>query len=456
MVAYTSGWLWSKVGNGEEALREYNRAATLASDYCFPSRLEEIGVLNAAMRANPKDARAPYYLGNLLFDRRRRQEAIKLWEMSARIDPGFSIVWRNLGIGYFNHRRAPVRARRAYDHAFQANPGDARLLFERDQLWKRLGESPGKRLSELEKRLDLVAQRDDLSLELAALYNQVGEPGKALGLVSTRRFQPWEGGEGGPLGQHTRSHIALGRRALAEADAAKAREHFAAALDAPRNLGEARHLLANQSEGHYWLGCALDALGDKEQARKHWLVAASSKGDFQAMTVRAFSEMSCYRALSLERLGRKRSARDLFRELLAYSRQLERSEAKLDYFATSLPTMLLFDDDLRARQVTNAWFLRAQALFGLGRRGEARRLLRAVLDRDPNHAPAADFLRWFPTLPMDLFLVAASRQSTAIGRNLQRRPAEAPPPTVQSSKRKARFRGILPQNHDHNAHANNV
>ena len=53
--------------------------------------------------------------------------------------PKFSIVWRNLGIGYFNVRHQPAKARAAYDRAFQANPCDARLLFERDQLWKRLG-----------------------------------------------------------------------------------------------------------------------------------------------------------------------------------------------------------------------------------------------------------------------------------------------------------------------------
>ena len=38
-------------------------------NYVFPFRLEEVKVLQAAMQANPADARAPYYLGNLLYDR---------------------------------------------------------------------------------------------------------------------------------------------------------------------------------------------------------------------------------------------------------------------------------------------------------------------------------------------------------------------------------------------------
>ena len=342
--------------------------------------------------ANPKDARAPYYLGNLLYDRRRHDEAIRLWERSARLDPAFSVVWRNLGIGYFNIRHNAEKARTAYDRAFRANPSDARLLFERDQLWKRLGEKPAKRLRAMEKRLDLVRQRDDLSVELCALYNQTGRHADALALLSSRRFQPWEGGEGGPLGQWVRSHLALGRAALSSGLAAKAREHFEAALTAPHNLGEAKHLLANQSDIHYWLGRACDALGDKNSARQHWLTAATFKGDFQEMSVRAFSEMTYYSAWSWERLGQTAKATKLFADLLAYAQNLQKTPARIDYFATSLPTMLLFDDDLQVRQETTALFLQAQAHLGLKRRAKAKRLLAQVLKRDPSHALAADLL----------------------------------------------------------------
>jgi tetratricopeptide (TPR) repeat protein len=391
LVHYTLGWLHEKIGDWKSARRFYRRAANQSSDYCFPSRLEEIAILQAAMRANPRDAKAPYYLGNLFYDRRRHEEAIQLWEKSAKLDANFSIVWRNLGIGYFNISKDSAKARAVYDRAFQANPADARLLYERDQLWKRLGEKPVNRLRELEKRLDLIQQRDDLSVELCALYNQTGQHGKALALVSARKFQPWEGGEGGPLGQHVRSHLALGRQALDSGDPKKAFEHFQAARQAPLNLGEAKHLLANQSDIHYWLGCALTN-GDTRKARQHWIAAATFKGDFQEMSARAFSEMTFYSALSWEKLGQKAKAKKLFRDLLAYARNLEKSEAKIDYFATSLPAMLLFEDDLQLRQETSALFLQAQARLGLGERTKAKTLLKKVLRHDPNHAHAADLL----------------------------------------------------------------
>jgi tetratricopeptide (TPR) repeat protein len=390
LIGYMLGWVEGRRGDDKAALKHFKRAAATPSEYCFPARLEEIAILKAAIAANPDDAKAPYYLGNLLYDRRRHAEAIQLWEQSAKLDPKFSVVWRNLGIGHFNISKKPAKASAAYDKAFRANPTDARLLFERDQLWKRLGKTPEKRLREMERRLDLVQQRDDLSVELCALYNQTGQHGKALALVSVRNFQPWEGGEGGPLGQWVRSRLAFGRTLLKTGEAAHAVDHFSAALAAPLNLGEAKHLLANQSDIHFWLGCAFAQLGERAKAREHWFVAANFQGDFQEMSVRAFSELTYYSALAWEKLGQRAKAKKLFRDLLAYAQQLQITNAKIDYFATSLPTMLLFDDDLQFRQETTALFLQAQAHLGLGKKSSAKILLQKVLRRDPNHALAAD------------------------------------------------------------------
>ena len=80
----------------------YQKASAAAPDYCFPSRLEEMIILQNAIRSNPTDARAPFYLGNLLYDKRRHREAISHWERAAELDPQFATAWRNLGIGYFN------------------------------------------------------------------------------------------------------------------------------------------------------------------------------------------------------------------------------------------------------------------------------------------------------------------------------------------------------------------
>jgi tetratricopeptide (TPR) repeat protein len=369
------------------------REATAASpDYCFPSRLEELVVLEAALRHNPNDARAHYFLGNWLFDRLRHEEAIAHWERSAALNPDYSVVWRNLGIAYFNARGDAAKARDAFERAVKTNPEDARLRFERDQLWKRAAVPVAARLSELETRLDVVKQRDDLTVELANLYNQTGQPRRAAAVLSGRRFQPWEGGEGAVLGQYVRVRLALGREALERGDASGACELLEAALHPPENLGEAWHLLANRSNVYYWLGVAYEMRDEEAAAHDWWTKAAETSGDFQEMSVRAYSEMTYYSANALKRLNKQREARKLLRELVRYARELARSEARIDYFATSLPAMLLFKDDLPKRNRITALFLEAQASIGLGYLRRGHRLLNRVLELDPSHAHGTDLV----------------------------------------------------------------
>ncbi|HTL66690.1 MAG TPA: DUF5107 domain-containing protein [Lacunisphaera sp.] len=390
LVQYYLAHFHEQLGQTAHALAATRRAARANPDYCFPARLEEQVILERALVRQPRDARAAYYLGNLLFDRRRHREAIACWQRSVKLEPANAVAWRNLGIARFNVERDPAAARLAYERAFRANPADARLLYERDQLWKRTGVLPGRRLRELKRHRDLVAQRDDATLELCALFSGVGRPAEALALLLSRRFQPWEGGEGQALGQFVRARLLLGQAALRAGKPNRAIEHFEAALNPPDNLGEARHLLASTGDIHYWLGEAHAAAGQRPQAVRSWQAAARGRGDFQEMSVRTYSEQTCFGAMALARLGRHEAATRLLRALASDARKLEHAPARIDFFATSLPTMLLFADDLERRQKTTALFLQAQAAFGLGRRHQARSLLSRVLRRDPGHAGAAD------------------------------------------------------------------
>jgi tetratricopeptide (TPR) repeat protein len=167
---------------------------------------------------------------------------------------------------------------------------------------------------------------------------------------------------------------------------------FEAALRCPENLGEATHLLANQSDVYYFLGSAFEADGDHASAQQWFERAAWHQGNFQEMSVKSFSDMSYYNALALKQLGQAREAEELLRSLLAYAKALAGQVARIDYFATSLPTMLLFEDDLQKRNTVTATFLRAQAWLGLGDSAQARELLHEVMVLDRNHSRAADML----------------------------------------------------------------
>jgi len=397
MLLYALAHVYTLLGLEKESAETYTSAASAKAEYVFPSRLDEIILLEAAMALNPKDARAPYYLGNLLYDRRRHQDAIKLWERAIDLDPDYPTAWRNLGFAYYNVHGDELKARNAFVRANALAPADARIVYEQDQLLKRIGEAPDRRLATFQRVPKLVASRDDLSVELASLYNQVGRPEDALQVLLTRRFQPWEGGEGLVLSQYVRANLLLGQRALVEKDELMAIRRFESAWNPPQSISEAKHLLMNLSMIDYWLGVAYAANQDKAKATLHWERAANHRGDFQQMQVHSISDSTYWSAQALISLGRNEEARQMFQEIYDYSWSLERQEPKIDYFATSLPTMLLFEEDLARRQEIEAKFLRTQALLGLGQKEDAYALLNDVLAMDANHQGAADLFATLET-----------------------------------------------------------
>jgi tetratricopeptide (TPR) repeat protein len=392
ILLYALAHTFALLGRNEDSAETYQSAASADAAYVFPSRLEEIALLEAAVLRNSKDARAPYYLGNLLYDRKRHEDAIRYWERASEVDPSFPTVWRNLGFAYYNVCKDEKKARAAFSQARRFAPTDARILYEQDQLLKRVGESPEHRLASLGEALELVASRDDLSVELTSLYNQVGRPEDALAVLLSRRFQPWEGGEGLVLTQYVRANLLLGQKALAERETFTAIRRFEAAWNIPQSLSEAKHLLMNLSMIDYWLGVAHASNLDETTANLHWERAARHRGDFQQMQVHSISDMTYWSAQALVSLGRHEEARMIFKSIHDYSIGLERQVPKIDYFATSLPTMLLFEEDLLRRREISSKFLRAQALLGLEQTEQGFSLLAEVRRLDENHAGAADLL----------------------------------------------------------------
>ena len=79
--------------------------------------------------------------------------------------------------------------------------------------------------------------------------------------------------------------------------------------------------------------------------------------------------------------------------MLRSARQRGAEPQKIDYFATSLPTFLVFEDDLGHRNRAECHYLEALGLVGLGRRSAAKQHFLRVLDLDVAHAGAGWHLR---------------------------------------------------------------
>ena len=216
MVYYALGYFASKSDDVLKAIDYYKKASQMAPDYCFPNKLEEVLMLQDANRLQPNDSKAWYYLGNFWYGARQHDEAIACWERSVELDDQFPTVLRNLALGYYNKRNRKEDALACLEKAFALDTNDDRILMELDQLYKKLRRPHKERLAFLEKHLDLVERRDDLSVERVTLYNQLGEYEKAKSLIASRKFHPWEGGEGKISGQYIICRIELAKKAIAE------------------------------------------------------------------------------------------------------------------------------------------------------------------------------------------------------------------------------------------------
>ncbi len=78
-----------------------------------------------------------------------------------------------------------------------------------------------------------------------------------------------------------------------------------------------------------------------------------------------------------------------WRRCAAAARRQARAEVRIPYFATSLPTLLLFEDDLTARAHLEARYLEGLALLGQGRSRAAWSRFAEVLAARPEHLEAA-------------------------------------------------------------------
>lgn len=377
------------------AVRMRAAARALSADWNFPGRLDDALALEAAVQADATDARAHGLLGHWWYAHGRHEDALAAWRTSAQLDGSDPVVWRNLAVASFNvHGDAPG-AVAAYERALTLAPRDSRLWYERDQLAKRTGESLTRRLDRLARgdARVAVAERDDLSVELAGMLVSADRPQEALDVLGSRHFQPWEGGEGLVLRAWERAHLALAQRALEQGDGELAVQHATAAIDTPAQLGEARHELANPAQLMLVLGDAWDAAGQPERAAQAWRRAADAVGDFQQMAPQPYSEMTYFSVLACRRLQLRERADELVGGLRDHVQMLASTPATVDYFATSLPSMLLFTDSPQRHRDVQVAVMEAQLAALVEAIEQAEQQAQAILRRDPAQESAHDLLR---------------------------------------------------------------
>ena len=389
---------WNKLSGSNDYLE---KAVTISPDYCFPNRLEDAEILGFLMELPfVEDARIPYYLGCLYYDKRQYDVAIRNWECSAKLDPNFPIVWRNLALARFNKENRQDEALEYMEKAFHLDETDSRMLMELDQLYKRLHKPHQVRLDFLQKYPQLIQQRDDLVLEEITLLNQLGRYEEAMEKLDAHQFHPWEGGEGKVSSQYQICRVELAKQELAKQDKQERQDNINKAirlleecLEFPPHLGEGKLYGAQENDFYYLLGVAYDALGQTEKAVAYWQEA--TKGPQEPAAAMYYNDAKpdkiFYQGLALRKLGREDEAHGRFYKLINYGKQHIYDKVVMDYFAVSLPDLLIWEDSLDIKNLIHCKYMLALGYYGMGDKEKGLRYLSEVENLDNNHQGIQQF-----------------------------------------------------------------
>ncbi|WP_405374136.1 MULTISPECIES: DUF5107 domain-containing protein [unclassified Microbacterium] len=346
-------------GQADVASAERAAADRLDLGGAFPAGLAQYDALRAGA-ANGSSAAASM-LGAWLLDAGRDADAFDTLTDARRLGADDRVTLRNLALATVRTGRPAAEAAALYDRALERR-ADARLVLERDLVAQLAGDDAGARLALLERHPATLARRDDLAVVHIGLLLDAGHVDEAWRLLSARTFRAFEGGEGTVLAVYDRAACLLARRLCAEGRPADAVTLLTSGVDAPAHLGEGRHPADAQAERFVALGDALAAAGDPAAATRAWERARASTP--LAVDARPADTATFWIGVAHTRLGDDEAADATWRALDERAAEIAAAPDTVDYFATSLPELLVFDLDTDARRQADATRLRELAASG--------------------------------------------------------------------------------------------
>src|SRR5690606_9843108 len=138
-------------------------------------------------------------------------------------------------------------------------------------------------------------------------------------------------------------------------------------------------------------GLALEILGRQDEAAARFREAA--RGSSEPVQAIFYNDPQpdkiFYQGLALYRLGEATKAREVFNRLISFGREHADDSIRIDYFAVSLPDLLVFDQDLDLRNRIHCYYMMGLGYLGLNKLNESREMLEKALEMNTYHQGAA-------------------------------------------------------------------
>jgi len=321
ILLYYGAWLKDQLGDEKLAGEYYASAAKASTDWAFPFRFETIEILEAAIAHNQNDARAWYFMGNILYDHQPGR-AIDCWKQAVTLDPGLAIAYRNLGWGCYRYLDDVEAAIGYYEQAVGLNSGEPRYYLELDMLYELNNESLEKRYELFATHNDVVHEREDSYLREIEVLLLNGESDSVLQSMNRHTFLRQEG----VVHLHdifVDAHLLKGWELLQYGENEKALEHFLLADTYPPNQMIGRISgYRKEAQIYYLTGMAYQGMNKRKSFFRK--AADTQVGN---------SEYLYYRALALQELGLREESIKSSDELIKTGQEALERTGDADYFA---------------------------------------------------------------------------------------------------------------------------
>ena len=332
MFDYYLGYIYDKNGDSDEATKCFKTAAAQSVDYIFPFRLGTVEVLKTALKYNPKDGNAYYFIGNILYEK-QPENAIRHWENAIQQNPQLAVAYRNLGWGYYRHDEDIPKAISHYEKAIALNQKEALYYTELGDLYERNNVPIETRMKVFEGGNDVMKNRDDsyiMYIEYLILAEQAEQ---AVALLENTQFAYREGSSGS-RNMIINANLILGKQYYEQKAYQKALDYFLKAQITREEAGNDR-LGDRAMQVDYFIGLAYQALGKNREAneafKKSAGVTSQAPRSSSSRPQRGRSNvnvMNYYQGLSFAKLNNSEQANKIFESLIAdANNQLERDGA---------------------------------------------------------------------------------------------------------------------------------
>lgn len=361
---YYIGYCYDMQNNNLQAKSYYKKASELPVDYCFPFRFETLKVLKRTLNYIPNDAKAYYYLGNILFDH-QPELAISYWEKAVQINPEFAIALRNLGWGYYQTEKNIFKAISSYEKAITAKNDDPLFYAELDQLYELNNSDLNKRIQLFKDNHKVVIKRGDSFCRECMVLNLTGDYQRVIDYLKNTKFQIYEGRN---ILRETKvdANLLLGKQFLMEKKYNKALELFLNAHYLPGKDDEKKEYDDDRMpQIDYYIGLAYKFLGDKAKSNYYFKRSAT-----YSLQLKDGNFVKYYQALSMLNLGQTENANAIFNDLIQYGEGVINKGAKIDFFAK------WGAQENNNVLISNAYLLKGLGLKGLNKTNEAQENLK--------------------------------------------------------------------------------